>query len=378
MNVVLLNILIAFAFLSCKSASYQAITGKESIDTSDIEAAIPGNIDSNPLGQDMIQTREFGADDEGGICPTGGILIETGNDANGDQVLSPDEVAQAEKVCNGETITNTEIVEKEILKMREVYRGKDVNGTLEIVMGMDTSGSMKQEKAQLEANMKLFIDNLEKEKVNARVTAIGNDKFNFPQDLPSDKFRVVNTKIGSHDAISKLTSFFAGNHGLEPESGLEIFIFTDDNGMGIGNTADDFKGPVGMKFIKVSGIVGLKKGQDPNNANCNIANVGEEYKKLAAATKGIIVDICMEDWSKLLEQLSENVILSNLSYPLAEIPNFEKEVIVKINDQAIEKSADDKPGYSIDTEKKLLIFSRELAIGDDDIVEIIYFPVVAN
>ena len=99
---------------------------------------------------------------------------------------------------------------------------------------------------------------------------------------------------------------------------------------------------------------------------------------LATATKGIIVDLCMEDWSKLLTQLSENVIISNLSYPLSELPNSEKEIVVRVNDQVIEPDAEGRPGYTIDVEKKLLVFSKDLAIANDDIVEIIYYPKVSE
>jgi hypothetical protein len=41
---------------------------------------------------------------------------------------------------------------------------------------------------------------------------------------------------------------------------------------------------------------------------CSIAAVGTEYKTLATATKGTILDLCQEDWSALLNQLAAAII----------------------------------------------------------------------
>ncbi|MCA9565155.1 MAG: hypothetical protein KC561_16775, partial [Myxococcales bacterium] len=35
-------------------------------------------------------------------CPSGGVLISTGADSNGDGVLSEDEVTDTQEVCNGQ------------------------------------------------------------------------------------------------------------------------------------------------------------------------------------------------------------------------------------------------------------------------------------
>jgi hypothetical protein len=219
----------------------------------------------------------------------------------------------------------------------------DMNASLkvaDIVIGIDTSGSMMGELNFLENNMQKFMDGLTDMNVDAQVTAIGSTKFNFPTSIPSNKFQVVNKKISSHDAIKVLTGFFQdGPHPLPFRNGanIEVIIVSDDDGTPKGGMAEDFQSVSGHTTY-VNAIVGLGGGLDPTAAGCEVENPGSQHIKLADSTGGAKYSICEQDWNDMLKKLSKNIVERTTNVKLSKKPDLGKLAEVKVNGVTVDPS----------------------------------------
>ena len=94
-----------------------------------------------------------------------------------------------------------------------------------------------------------------------------------------------------------LNNFLESGPILQKGIRTEVIIVTDDNGQGKGNLADDFVNHYNGKPIRVHAIVGYVKSA--TNGRCHIRATGEEYKKVAEQTGGLVLNICAEDWNDL-------------------------------------------------------------------------------
>ena len=193
---------------------------------------------------------------------------------------------------------------------------------VDIVLAMDTSLSMRQERQALEQNIESFLEDLRSANLDVRITAIGNpNQFQFPSDINPSEFAIYPQYIDSYNAIEVTNSFLEAAHKplqLRDDAHLEIIFFSDDNASGANRLAKDFKYPRD-RSTTINAVVGLTKGKSDVNSECNIANIGTEYMKLADQTAGRILDLCSPNWSDLLHELSDSIILTesrifNLSF----------------------------------------------------------------
>jgi len=62
-----------------------------------------------------------------------------------------------------------------------------------------------------------------------------------------------------------------------------------------------------IKSLAINGLIGLNTSV--RTSWCSIARVGADYQKLAAMEKykGVMLDLCKEDWSSLLTQLAVSI-----------------------------------------------------------------------
>lgn len=240
---------------------------------------------------------------------------------------------------------------------------------VDIVVAIDSSGSMLDEQQALERNLDKFVTDLEAVQLGSHVTVIGAPSFRMPTNAPADKFAVVPRKIGSHDAIAVLTDFFTKGTPPLPfrdGAGLEVIIVSDDNGLPYqGYRAEDFKGPANKTTI-VNAIVGLESSQA--TSTCTIESVGTEHIKLAQTTGGSILDLCYENWDQLVQQLTANIINRNAGFPLKEAPDLSRDIVVYVDDQIIPKGQ-----YTIDAKQKTIRFSQEVNITADSTIRVSYY-----
>lgn len=258
---------------------------------------------------------------------------------------------------------------------------------VDIIMALDTSTSMVQEKVALEKNINSFIDQITKAHLDAKITMLAKktnvtDPYNYGivANFPTnDRFRIVDQYIHSNDAISHLTNFFAGKYGfpfaLRDNAVVEVIIMSDDNGSNAsnqpyskaGNMASEFVGPAN-KDVAINAIVGMTQGIDPNNADCEIANRGEEHIKLSQQTKGSQIDLCEKDWSVLMKTLSDTIASRRAVYDLSHVPDVNLEVVVTIDGVTI-----DPANYTIDPTNKSLRFAESLDIKTGAQVRVEYY-----
>ena len=249
---------------------------------------------------------------------------------------------------------------KKVIKTLELT-ALSTSSPIDMVWVVDNSGSMKEEVAQVRANIQKFAKSVS-ERADLRLSLISDQdpRFGLTLDemsLPKD-FLQVKTYVGSINSMSILASALCDkegtvlegtvvkkicakdvvstreNEGIYPNSRISmaeglaqgdhqasvvsgslkdrmragatrVFVFVTD---------DTTKGAVvGNNFMSVTGsdpatthvyaFAGIKK-----TPGCDIAKVGETYLELARATGGEVFDICASDWSANFTQLTEKVI----------------------------------------------------------------------
>ena len=271
---------------------------------------------------------------------------------------TPKEEPQPEPVPEPQPEPKPVITEKQV-EQRLFLEQK--NTAIDLVMAVDTSGSMKGEKELLEANLAGFIADVKASNLkDFRFFVIGED-FTFDISLLKD-LKVISEKVGSNDALSVLSEFFEETLPLidsppVEDTHLEIVVITDDDGKGKGNTAEDFMVPAGYKKMRFNGIIGLVKGKDPFNPDCDIKRPGLEYLDLAMQTDGLAMNLCDSDWKTLLRDLKDNIVaFEGAEIMLDQTPIKEKGIIVVSNNTEFllgESSITDVP--SVILEKDLAI-----------------------
>lgn len=272
----------------------------------------------------------------------------------------------------------------------------EASRAVDVVIAVDTSGSMLEEMQSIEQNMATFLNQLTSGNLDSKVTVIAkatdkkspneppfmtSAKFNFPATLPQERFGVVDHYIHSHDALGILNKYFAGSlgfpHPLRAGVPLEIVVVSDDNGSNTsfngtttGNLATEFQPPQDKSYV-VNAIVGLVEEPDPfnpANPNCVIENVGTEHLTLADRSKGLKLDICATDWSGLLKKVSDAIIARNGGFVLQHAPRVDQTIVVKVNGAVV-----DPKDYLIDAANKLLTFQEAYVLPPGAKIEISYF-----
>lgn len=258
---------------------------------------------------------------------------------------------------------------------------------VDIVIALDTSTSMVEEKASLEQNLTLFVSELTKAKIDAQVTIItktstasdpkeyGLSPFKLPQ-VPN--VAAVDKYVHSNDAIGHLSRYYRGDYPrplpLRDNALLEAVIITDDNGdkgtgpYGVtGNLAKDFVPPSGRN-VTINAIVGLPTSDTANNAGCVISAPGNEHMTLANQTGGIIIDLCTPNWSDLVKQLSSNIVSRSTGYVLSKTPKTDMAVLVFVNGIAL-----DPKDFTIDAKTRSLHLSPDYPLSTGAEVKVEYY-----
>lgn len=310
-------------------------------------------------------------------CNEGGF---TGNNAKGGNAKKSQDKSKDPTDPSG--IDSTGTGQKHV----QTFTAAGANSAVDIVIAVDTSISMVEEMVSIEQNMGAFLNQLASGSLDAKVSLIGKaseksdpwgrgEIFNFPPNLPADRFTMVDQLVHSVDAINILTRFFAGQYGfpfpLRNGVPLEIIIISDDNGVNMpmmtGNTAAEFVPPANKAYT-VNAIVGMKAGKDPNNPSCDITRPGTEHQILVQQTKGTLLDICQTDWSALLKNLSDNIIDRNAGYVLQYAPKTSQTITVKVNGVEVPKG-----NYTIDAQTKSLKFNDNYTVPASATIEVTYY-----
>lgn len=244
----------------------------------------------------------------------------------------------------------------------------------DIIFLVDTSLSMAEEKAALEASFSNFMKRLSDLGVSGfNVYAVGTG-FNFSADVTTQpNFFTVDSRVSSSNALNLYLDLEDGQIPLtqpfHKNARRELIVVSDGNAS---MSADIFKSELALRNIpqvSVNGIIGLKAGR--NSATCSISTIGSVYIALAedATTHGMTQDLCASDWNFLLDNLASSLIEKmsrpafTLSHDLA--PNTKVEVLV--NNQLV-----DIHDYTIDYDRNEILFASDHVPQDGDVIQINY------
>ena len=206
---------------------------------------------------------------------------------------------------------------------------------VDLLFMMDTSGSMRPKQQKLESSLAALASRFVStaQNVDYQIFMVG-DRFNFPQNVPQNKFAMVNMHVDSHDALKisaqVLSGSFSANLRLRPEANKELVIITDDEAYEVdANAFKQLIAPIRAQLGKlhVHGIIGLRQQGGilggilgGASGDCNIPNVGTQYQALSndPEFRGLIQDVCAPDWGPLIDNLALKVIetRNQTKYPL--------------------------------------------------------------
>lgn len=265
--------------------------------------------------------------------------------------------------------------------IREVFVGEVaiVNRVVDIIFAMDTSGSMDQEKVNLEANMSKFIQTFETgaKSVDYKVFMIGAG-FNFPTG--SEDVIRVDQRVGSNDALAILQRFFDGTipspSPLRADAIKQIVVITDDNAKSV--TGATFKSYIeGNPLLKdktsVNGFVGLPTSVQGQGTGCNLAAVGDEYITLGTDPEvgGLIQDLCVQDWGRLLKDLADKIIkqTSKGSFPLEQPADSSQDLVVSVDGAILGAEQ-----VTYDPDRNMIVFTPGNEPAEGAEVVVIYTP----
>ncbi len=234
-----------------------------------------------------------------------------------------------------------------------------LSSAVDLIIALDSSGSMLEERAAIENNLKQLLLAMQKGNLDPRIHFLlgtapepSGSFFNFPAEMDSSKIAIVNQRVGSNNALGQVSRLLNGlftdryfdvRGGVlptpflfRPGAQLEILVITDDDGLNppgtrdaYSNLAKDFD-PGNKWKATVSGIVGLQSSVQAEGV-CELARVGQEYITLATRTGGTLLDICSRDWSSLLRHFSLDLLRRSASMLLSKKPLDSTRLLVTLD-----------------------------------------------
>lgn len=196
-------------------------------------------------------------------------------------------------------------------------------GKVDIIIWIDTSGSMTEEAAWMNQNLNGFANFIASKKIDFHLIVlgktVGNIKICIDPPLANvacgttgPNFLAVPIQIASNDGLSKISTAlnFAKYSGfLRQDAAKNIIAITDDNSSmsAVAFTAQwGFVQPIGWpKDFIFHSICAF--GPLPGKGCKTGAAIGTEYLKLTAQTNGAQFQVCQVDWKPIFESLAKSV-----------------------------------------------------------------------
>lgn len=173
---------------------------------------------------------------------------------------------------------------------------------VDIVIVVDSSGSMRDENDAIAANLNAFSDSISNAGLDHRVVLIG--RANVPPPLGnSNRFLRINRNVGSHNSLLELLGTYNQyDQFLRDDSAKHIVAITDDtSSISANNFAAQLNSTI--KFDPGNwvfhSVVGL--GNIPN-VGCNTAaGFGSNYLQLSQQTGGFTAPVCGANFQEVFE-----------------------------------------------------------------------------
>lgn len=207
-----------------------------------------------------------------------------------------------------------------VLGKLSVLETKGGGGKLDIVIWIDTSGSMSQEAAWVNQNVIKFMNYLAGKGLDYRVVMFGQGLGLCSSGCPVNDpqhFLWVQQYVGSTNGpnlISTATNFNKYKLFLRPDATHNIVAITDDNCyMQSAQFINIYKGllkgqGLNENFVYHS-IVSFVNANNPSQSgNCpGGASYGSFHIQTSQATGGSMFQLCQKDWTVLFDELAKSV-----------------------------------------------------------------------
>ena len=211
---------------------------------------------------------------------------------------------------------------------------------VDIIVVIDTSGSMSEETNQVKANINTFASKIGASGLDYTVVMIAErpPALPFPPGFPTPgicvpaplggascadnppTYHQVNESVGSTDSLSLILSKFSTYEPWLRPAAFKVFIeVTDDNSTGLAYAAFDQQllakspaqfGTAANRRYVFDSICGWKKGTPVLDASkCGSAvNTGDQYQELSKLTGGIVDSVCETDYSGVFDNIAKGLV----------------------------------------------------------------------
>jgi hypothetical protein len=193
-------------------------------------------------------------------------------------------------------------------------------GLVDILWLIDTSGSMREETANVQRNFGGFLTNLTR-MTNAKLTLVAAESaIKLSPDALKTGHVQINKTVASTDALVIAKGLLnGGSVPLRSGARLVLVVVTDDNAASVTDT-NFLEGLVAQISSKKPTIFAFRG--DVSKPNCSVAKKGVAYENLASVTGGRVFDICDLDWSPNFDTLVSSVeSIANSAFKIDD-PNF--------------------------------------------------------
>lgn len=329
-------------------------------------------------GKSKGKTKQKKPDIPGGA--TGGDdassnLDNVGNDPNGN------DLSGQSKTPGGDT-TNDALIKndpqfKNLSTEQFVVDSKTIKKPLDLIVAVDTSGSMGEEAVKVQQNIAVLTQFFSKEIGLDYHIWIMAGGLTIPGSDPQ-KVSFINQQVGSTNSLTLLTNLINGTIPttvpLRVDTQKAFVIVTDDNAS---ITAQAFINTIQadkrfMNKTSVNGLVWID-GVSKQSATCTVAAPGVIYSQLAQAkeTLGAVYDLCADNWNPLFVDLAKRLVQQTvtLEYKLKQKADASAGFVVGVNGVKLDPST-----YSYDAVLNAIVFAEGKAPPPGTNVVVAYKP----
>jgi hypothetical protein len=192
----------------------------------------------------------------------------------------------------------------------------------DIIIAVDSSGSMDEEIIFVQQNLNSFSQQIIASGIDVRVIMIGDPgaicigaplgSGTCPGDTKLPSYVHIPTEVGSNDALNVIIETYPQwRQHLRPEATKSLFVVTDDDATdGPNNSAAAFRAnftaldPVMLAKWTLNGVYCFTECPDA-------AEIGRVYVDLVAQTMGVAGDLCLQDFKPVFDALAKKIITTS-------------------------------------------------------------------
>ena len=362
--------------IACTESGFTGSAGRQAERTTEQQAKPKKSKDKLISKADADKVKEGESDTDTPASQTESSVDSGGrqDDSDSDTGKPADGSSQSDSASNKKPEASK--AEQNPVTQRFSAASSSVKLPVDIVFAMDTSGSMDDEKNLLQTHMATFVAEFQKQAsgLDFQIFFIGVD-FTFPNT--GTGLNLVPLEVSSHDALAVFMDFFRGGGGgkvVRSESIKQLVVVTDDEAEDSAATFKNFVNatPTLRGKTRFNGIIGLPTSKP--NAQCTVESVGQQYISLASDPdlKGLIQDLCVQDWGSLLKSLANNIITqskTNAAFRLDRAADISKPIIVEVNGSKIRP---DVAAYNEQQQSIIFLPGKEPNAGAQ--VTVTYYP----